>query len=96
MEYVIVYPSKLGTEVHSMNNEEILSAAQRETDRGREYENKAINNNATHNVLKVKYQQFHPFSDDTIETTGAGDTFGACIIHHVLESLIFSVNSQIA
>lgn len=32
------------------------------------YSTICINNNATHNVLRIKYQQYHTFTDDTIET----------------------------
>lgn len=38
---------------------------------------------AYYNDLRVEVKPF--LQDSTIETTGAGDTFGACCLHHVLE-----------
>ncbi|MDE6749768.1 MAG: carbohydrate kinase [Lachnospiraceae bacterium] len=38
---------------------------------------------AYYNDLRVEVKPF--LQDNTIETTGAGDTFGACCLHHVLE-----------
>ncbi|MDE5865592.1 MAG: carbohydrate kinase [Lachnospiraceae bacterium] len=38
---------------------------------------------AYYNDLRVEVKPF--LQDSTIETTGAGDTFGACCLHHILE-----------
>ena len=39
------------------------------------------------------FAEADPFlSSDTIETTGAGDTFGGCILHYVLEKGIKELN----
>jgi fructokinase len=39
---------------------------------------------AYHKDLRVEVPAF--VREDTIETTGAGDTFGACVLHYVLEN----------
>jgi fructokinase len=39
---------------------------------------------AYHKDIRVEVPAF--VREDTIETTGAGDTFGACVLHYVLEN----------
>lgn len=47
---------------------------------------------AYYNDLRVEVKPF--LQDSTIETTGAGDTFGACCLHHVLEYGLDNLNEE--
>ena len=47
---------------------------------------------AYHNGLRVEVPAF--VRTDTIETTGAGDTFGACVLHYILENGWRSYNEE--
>ncbi|MCM1302955.1 MAG: carbohydrate kinase [Lachnospiraceae bacterium] len=47
---------------------------------------------AYHKDLRVEVKPF--LQDGTIETTGAGDTFGACCLHHVLKYGLESLDEE--